>query len=485
MSIFDLHKEIVADYERYVQSFLSITDDRIRTFVSRELSEEKRLWPAALLQLSPAYEVGGNVGNLVAQGVLHPLCEQIFCGRNSLPFRLYRHQREAIEKALAHRNYIVTSGTGSGKSLTYFIPIFDAILRGDPREHKVHAIVVYPMNALVNSQLTALEQWAEGFKERTGQNLPVRFGKYTGQESDAVKSQLQQNPPHILLTNYVMLELMLLRPSERVFVDRATTGLEFLVFDELHTYRGRQGADVALLVRRLRERSGNPQLLCIGTSATMISGGQTSPQQRRQVVAEFAAKIFGAEFGPEDVVEETLSRTAVAPMPDVVGLKVAIKSTLPERADEFKKHPLVAWVEQSFGLETDADGRLKRRTPRTLMDGAAGLAAATGQSIEECEALLRDLFLRGSELQTADEEPIFAFKLHQLISQGQAIYATLEDSVERSLRMDAQYYAAPADRSRTHLVPATLLPRLRTRLLRCVESEARWPGDALHNRERS
>ena len=144
MSIFDLHREVVADYERYVHSFLSIADDRIRDFVTHELSEEKRLWPDALLQLSPSYEAGGSVSELVGQRLLHLLCEQIFCAQNGHPFALYRHQREAIEKATSEkRNFIVTSGTGSGKSLTYFIPIFDAVLRSDPREQKVRAIVVY------------------------------------------------------------------------------------------------------------------------------------------------------------------------------------------------------------------------------------------------------------------------------------------------------------------------------------------------------
>jgi ATP-dependent helicase YprA (DUF1998 family) len=153
MSIFDLHQEIVDDYERYVQSFLSIADDRIREFVKGELSGEKKLWPDALLQLSPSYKMAGNVGKLVAEELLHPLCEQIFCYGNGLPYTLYSHQREAIEKASGKRNYIVTSGTGSGKSLAYFIPIFDAVLHSDPAKHRVRAIVVYPMNALVNSQL--------------------------------------------------------------------------------------------------------------------------------------------------------------------------------------------------------------------------------------------------------------------------------------------------------------------------------------------
>lgn len=148
--------------------------------------------------------------------------------------------------------------------MTYFIPIFDAILRGDSAANKVWAIIVYPMNALVNSQEQALQALQERYLKKFKQPMPVRFGRYTGQESRQDKLTLQQNPPHILLTNYVMLELMLVRPREARFVDQATSNLNFLVLDELHTYRGRQGADVALLVRHLKERAGSPHLRTIG-----------------------------------------------------------------------------------------------------------------------------------------------------------------------------------------------------------------------------
>src|SRR5205085_6512849 len=124
------------------------------------------------------------------------------------------------------------------------------------------------------------------------------------QESDTQKREIQNNPPHILLTNYVMLELMLTRPEERPFVEAASSALQFLVLDELHTYRGRQGADVALLVRRLRERCGNPHLQRIGTSATMASG--ESRVERNAAVADVASKLFGVTVDPAHVIDESL-----------------------------------------------------------------------------------------------------------------------------------------------------------------------------------
>ncbi len=136
------------------------------------------------------------------------------------------------------------------------------------------------MNALVNSQKQAIQKLLGNLPES---EQIVKIASYTGQETEDEKRKLQQSPPHILLTNYVMLELMLVRPWESIFVGPS---LHFLVMDELHTYRGRQGADVAMLIRRLRQRCGNPELLCIGTSATMVTG--SCPDDRRTAVAAFA-----------------------------------------------------------------------------------------------------------------------------------------------------------------------------------------------------
>ena len=106
------------------------------------------------------------------------------------------------------------------------------------------------MNALANSQEQELEKFLKfGYPDGRG---PVTFRRYTGQEDDVERRNIWADPPDILLTNYVMLELILTRTEERPLV-KAAHGLRFLVLDELHTYRGRQGADVALLVRRTRD----------------------------------------------------------------------------------------------------------------------------------------------------------------------------------------------------------------------------------------
>jgi len=141
--------------------------------VNERVIKVRSLWPDTLLQLNPAYEKTKTVADLAAEGRLHPTTADVFRDREGNSFHLYRHQTEVIDLATNKQPYVVTSGTGSGKTLTYSIPIFDAILRGDTAANKVWAIIVYPMNALVNSQEQALQTLADRYEEAFGQPMPT------------------------------------------------------------------------------------------------------------------------------------------------------------------------------------------------------------------------------------------------------------------------------------------------------------------------
>ena len=305
MDVFDLREKVVGDYGSYVRSFLTIKDERMDELVTREM-EGGFLWPDPLIQLNPAYEPGEPIQQLIDQGVLHSECINIFRdkqedGTVGPPFQLHRHQVESIRAARAGDGYVLTTGTGSGKSLSYIVPIVDHVLRRGSGKG-IQAIIVYPMNALANSQMGELEKFlCRGYPQG---RPPVTFRRYTGQESDEERKEIIASPPDILLTNYVMLELVLTRPWDFQLIE-AARGLRFLVLDELHTYRGRQGADVAMLVRRVREACRADALLYVGTSATLASGG-TWPEQQRDV-ASMASRLFGAEIKPERVIGETLA----------------------------------------------------------------------------------------------------------------------------------------------------------------------------------
>src|SRR2546425_12954065 len=306
MNIFDFRSQLIGDYASYIKSFIQIRDPQISGYVQQKL-QEGVLWPEPLIQLNPLFAPGESIDELVAQGMLHRECARIFRkdkfehDDRGRPLRLHKHQSDAIHVARSGTSYVLTTGTGSGKSLAYIIPIVDYVLRNGTGRG-IQAIVVYPMNALANSQMKELEKFLRiGYPNNKG---PVTFERYTGQESDEDRQRIIANPPDILLTNYVMLELILTRATERRML--ASKMLQFLVLDELHTYRGRQGADVALLVRRVRDRlaSGTVgtvgtagELQCVGTSATLAGAG--TYDERRAAVAVMASQVFGTEVKPE------------------------------------------------------------------------------------------------------------------------------------------------------------------------------------------
>ena len=216
------------------------------------------------------------------------------------------------------RNVVVATGTGSGKTEAFLIPILTHLYR----EHVagtlgpgVRALVLYPLNALANDQRRRLGEASQALVD-SGSSFRFTFGRYVGETPEksarkdsrplsgelTTREQMRQTPPHILLTNYSMLEYLLLRPwDSKLFDDGRGATWTFLVLDEAHQYRGSGGAEMAMLVRRLKQRveeGGCRQpLRCIATSATLARGGEDAP-----AIAEFAERLFGAPFDDSAVV---------------------------------------------------------------------------------------------------------------------------------------------------------------------------------------
>jgi ATP-dependent helicase YprA (DUF1998 family) len=157
MNVFEVHKSIIHDYERYIRSFIRIDDEEIRLKVDAELAQGK-LWPEPLLQFNPAFKTAGKVADLAKSGVLHPDTADIFTG-----YSLWQHQLEAIQLGATGKDLVATSGTGSGKSLAYIGTIFSHLL-GNPGAKGVVAVIVYPLNALINSQSDELKRYADNFR---------------------------------------------------------------------------------------------------------------------------------------------------------------------------------------------------------------------------------------------------------------------------------------------------------------------------------
>ena len=427
MKAFEFDSHIIESYKRFSRSFSTIRAKDLDEEIKRQY-DNKRFWPDALLSLNPRFRSGPTVDHLVGDGTLDGATGKIF----QLPGPLYQHQAESIAKAGGGKSYVVTTGTGSGKSLCFFIPIVDAIVRArkahQPR--RTRAIIVYPMNALANSQINEIEK----FIAQSGlpETLKPVVRRYTGQESQEERQRIVKESPDILLTNFMMAELLLIRQDELdTKVINHAQGLEFIVLDEFHTYRGRQGADVAILVRRLRNRcTPDKTPICIGTSATMANEGASA--NRAKVVADVAARLFGTPMGPDAVIDESLQRTTddrltlqhIQPK-----LAEAVRAELPDRLtdENLRTHPLAVWVELAIGLDDQQE--LKRKEPIPLDKAAGQLAKDSGQNPEICRSRLEQFLTMVSLPETerggTGSSAFLAFKLHRFISGAGEVYTTL------------------------------------------------------------
>ena len=457
MDVFNLDHFVIEQYKAFSRSFTKIRSPEIASKVDA-LYDDKRFWPEPLLQINPHYASGGSIRDFVKGGILEPECLDIFTDKwgsadqEDPTLKLRKHQEQAISFAKERQSYVVTTGTGSGKSLCFFIPIIDAAIRAKKAGGgaKTRAIVIYPMNALANSQAKELE----GYLGSATGGL-VTYARYTGQESAEDRELIKANPPDILLTNFMMLELLMTRQSD---LDRKVLqnceGLQFIVLDELHTYRGRQGADVAMLMRRLRSRIGDPKSppLCIGTSATMASEG--AQHEKNEAVARIASQIFGADIGPDAVVTETLKRVTnpiKIGSSGLPGLNEAVQQAaqgevaIGLKNSDFFDNPLAIWVETKIGLK-NVETKPERAKPISLEDASNSLSQDSGLPVELCATALRETLIGYSIAEkdrvagSQEHSPLFAFKLHQFVAGAGRLYMTLRPEGHRDVTFSGQIF---------------------------------------------
>lgn len=447
MNVFELDRALVERYASFARSFSSIRAREIEGQISH-LYQTGKFWPDPLIAINPRFEAGERIDQLAGAGALEPETARVFAfGAEKTPMQLHRHQERAVLKAGQGESFVVTTGTGSGKSMCFFIPIVDAIIKARKAGEapRTRAIIIYPMNALANSQMGEILKFLaeSGLDSR----LCPTIARYTGQESEEERERIRREKPDILLTNFMMLELLLTRQEklDRDVIGNAT-GFQFLVLDELHTYRGRQGADVAMLVRRLKQRlSADRRVICIGTSATMSSAADE--RDRDTTVAEVATKIFGQPISYVNVIGENLARATstdiqLAQMGEA--LRASVLEPLPEALTDkaLQTHPLACWIETEIGLEEGE--KLRRRMPMTLPQAAAKLAGQTGLPENTCSdaiaAMLGMMGRREDERGGSSPRAFLAFKLHRFISGAGQAYATLEPPASRRVTLEGQKF---------------------------------------------
>jgi hypothetical protein len=300
---------ITERFERYLSTAFKVAPEYhgLNQEFKRLVREPGRLFRGPYLQGLPPYRRQESLQELIDLGVLPESIKAVpFLGSPNQ--QLYAHQAESIKRVQDGHNVVVTSGTGSGKTLCFMIPAIAEILQNPAPG--IHTMLLYPMNALVQDQLKVLRTLLKGHPE-------VRFGRYVNvnvtPESETRARDLhpdslpnevvsrevfRKKPPHILITNFAMLEHLLMRASDSILFQGPW---RFIAMDETHTYTGARGSEVALLMRRLMARvktQDEPPPQFIATSATIGASDTKTVEE----VAKFAQKLFNAPFGVEDII---------------------------------------------------------------------------------------------------------------------------------------------------------------------------------------
>jgi len=228
----------------------------------------------------------------------------------------YHHQELAWTRLSSQQqaaSTLVATGTGSGKTECFLYPLLEHCARERAAgEGGIKALVIYPMNALAMDQARRIAALVAQVPAFAGMRVGLYVGGNAGKPGEGMvmtpssvitdRDTMRKHPPDILLTNYKMLDYLMLRPRDRLlWAHNTPTTLRYVVVDELHTFDGAQGTDLALLLRRLRARLQVPEghLICAGTSATLGGTSDTAP------LREYARQVFGVPFAADAVVTET------------------------------------------------------------------------------------------------------------------------------------------------------------------------------------
>jgi len=294
------------NYKDYLRSSFRFGTERIQKLFEEQLEEEE-LFKGPYLSLELPFVRGNGVVDLAKEGIIcksFDKLEKVYRGK------LYSHQEEAIRHINAGNSAIVTTGTGSGKTECFLYPILNDLLRdyeNGNREDGIRAIFLYPMNALVNDQIERLRGILKNCPE-------ITFGFFTGDTKESCpndyrmkngllenelvsREEIRENPPHILFTNYSMLEYLLIRPNDySIFQKERLHNWKYVVLDEAHTYSGSLGIEISLLLRRLIGMAQNKPRFIL-TSATLGEQGKSE-----QDIIDFATSLTSVQFKLQDII---------------------------------------------------------------------------------------------------------------------------------------------------------------------------------------
>lgn len=305
---------IVKKYKRYLGTMFGISNLDYYSQFNKELERENILSSGSYIDVTDAFVKGKTLEELITENKLVKGLRRIKLPLNR---HLYKHQETAIiDKILNGRNVVVSTGTGSGKTECFLIPILNSIIKEHEEgklDEGVRALIIYPMNALANDQIERLRGLLKDYPE-------ITYGSYTGQTKQKFKDalaeykklnnnempirnelisreQMKEKPPHILITNYAMLEYLMIRPQDNVFFTVENSHKwKYIVLDESHVYNGSTGIEVSMLLRRLKAKLSNNKIQFILTSATLGSDDDN------ESVAKFASNLCDSKFKSDDII---------------------------------------------------------------------------------------------------------------------------------------------------------------------------------------
>lgn len=300
-------------YKEYLKSSFQFGNEKLQKLFEEQLSSEG-LFRGPYVDLNLPFQRGKNLNELMDEGVV---CKS-FSALGNINFErpLYAHQEESIRRIGAGRSAVITTGTGSGKTESFLYPILNELMyevESGNHDIGIRAIFLYPMNALVNDQMDRVRQIlmkcpdiTYGFftgetKEKISQNYREKYGEendtFIPQNELMSREEIRKNPPHLLFTNYSMLEYLLIRPNDySIFSSDRLANWKYVVLDEAHSYYGSLGIELSLLMRRLTGLADKKPRFIL-TSATLGEQGKSETE-----IVDFARNLTSANFDTEDII---------------------------------------------------------------------------------------------------------------------------------------------------------------------------------------
>lgn len=451
-------KEVFSAYTDFLIDFLNFQDPQLRKEIAEiikfDLLNGSILVKGPYISLNKPLKFGKNLEELSTEIRISDFLKR------KIKFNLYKHQEEAFRTINLKNNVVISTGTGSGKTEAFLLPMLNDLLLN--RKDGIQAIIIYPMNALANDQLGRIRLLFAG--------SGITFGRYTGDTPEKAtveqynfpqeipkndeervlkgeiipfeerfsREQIRKSPPNVLITNYSQLEYLLLRKSDLEMFKNMD--LKYIVLDEIHTYIGEQGSEVSALIKRLKLLSNNPDnIVFIGTSATIASG---SEEEKRIKIENFAKKLFGVKN--LNVIFETYSEEQFSDdeyIPKNIDnprniLELLLKANLDEDIykrltgktpfnikDDILKNSYFKWIVNSLS------------EPKNLKDLVKDFREKFDINLddEELISLIYSYLITGIEIKNDDGLPLIRPRLHYFVKGISDLRAAFENGQRKLL----------------------------------------------------